>query len=112
MFKYLKVEPHSSKYRAEDVLYIDIDTHPIDGLKIPLLFTGDPLTWEDIVEKFIAEEPDPGTEKGRQEATDALVERSGAMIVTLMNYVLLATGKEVSENSTFQLVDKIDDDDN
>jgi len=111
MFKYLKVEPHHSKFRDENVLYIDLATHPIDCLKIAPLLTAESMGWEDIDNKLIAEEPDPGTEKGRQEAMERLHERSGAMIVELLNYVLDATGKEVSENSTFQLVDEKDESD-
>ena len=108
-YKFLKVEPHSSKYRAEDVLYIDLTAHPIDGLKVAPFLTGEPLTWEDLDNKFVASEPDPGTEKGREEATERLHERSGAMIVELLNHVLHATGKEVSENSVFQLVEDEDE---
>ena len=109
-FNFLKVEPPSRKYKAEDVLYVDLATHPINDLQAAdRLSNGDPLTWEDLDNEAIASEPDPGTEAKREKRMQVLHERTGGMIVELLNFTLHATGAEVGEDSVFTLVEKKDE---
>ncbi len=106
---YLKVEPPSRSYYKEYVLYIDLEDHPIQGLDLAArLLTKEPLDWEDLDANAIAECPDPGTDKGREAMLNSIHETNASKWVELLNFVLWATGKEVSQESTFQVVDSME----
>jgi len=107
---FLKVSPHSSQYRAEDVLYIDTDKHPTGGLALESsMQLGKSFDNEDIFKDRIADAKmeDYGTDE--ESATNAVHEEVGEEWVELLNYVLHATGKEVSERCTFELVEEMDE---
>ncbi len=110
MPRYLVVEPPSRHFKKEDVVVIDTHDHPVNVLQIWPHLTTESLSWEDLDNKGIAECPDPGTEKGREEATQRIHEENGETWCELLNYVLAATGKEVSTECTVHLTDNLPDD--
>ncbi len=105
---FLKVEPPSRDYRDEDVIYIDLDVDRMDD-DMPLkdrLNRGS-LCWEDLIAEETGAAKDPGTEKGREAKMQEICDHTGRQICELLNFVLYATGTEVSAESTFEIVDEV-----
>lgn len=70
------------------------------------LLAGETVSWEDILNESIGKCPDPGTEQGREEATNRLNSEAAQEVCEFLNHLTRASkSEEFSENSTFSLVD-------
>lgn len=105
MSRYVRVSPPASKYKAEDVVFIDTEDYPISGLALaPWLNKGEPFNNEDVFNDRIANAKMSDYGASEQEATQAVHEEVGQEWVELLNYAVNASGAEVGENCTFELV--------
>lgn len=107
MFKYIKVEPPSYRYRKEDVAYVPLATCEIFDLDLlGWLQDGEPFNMEDVERHCLATARREDFGKTPQEATDAIHSEVAKKFVQLLNRLAQApSGGEFSELSTFQLVE-------
>lgn len=104
--RYLKVSPHSSNYKAEDVLFIDTEEHPIGGLELSeWLLKGESFNHEAVFNDRIANAKVEDYGDTEEEATNAINSEVAQEFCELLNYVQHATGCEVSLDSDFELTD-------
>lgn len=104
MFKFLRIE---HRFRRDGATFIPLDKIALGGIALyPRLAAGESIDSEMLLNERIANHPDPGSEKGREEATNRLCGEVAQDMVELLN--CLTEFGEFSEESTFQLVEDED----
>ena len=106
-FKYLKISPPS--YSRFSDIYAPLENLRLDGIALhQKLLSGKDFNWESLCIERIANHPDPGSEKGREEATEKINSEVARDICELLNCLIGVAG-EISEEASFQLVEEKDD---
>jgi hypothetical protein len=101
MHRYIAVTP-----RNGETVCLSLAEYPIDGTSLAeKLKSGEELSWESLHNDRVANHPDPGTEAGREKATNDINDRCARDICQLLNALIGKEGNEFSESSTFQLVE-------
>jgi hypothetical protein len=110
--KYLRVSPPSIKSDKIKDVYVDIEANSIDWLDLyDRLMEGTSFNLEDLEKERIANAKVEDYGSTEEEATEAVHHECTEELVELLNFVLDASGVEVSAESTFQLVDDIAEND-
>jgi len=92
--------------RNEDVLLINTDEFPIDFLALANeLSDGEPITWESIENNRIANAVMSEYGDTEEKAMEAVHNECAQDWVELLNFILEATGREVSTTCTVTLDD-------
>lgn len=108
-FKFLRVEPPAYRYREEDVLHIPLSSISTDQIEFfDELEKGDTVTLESLQQSRIASSEMADYGDTVEEATQGVIEEVTGEFVNLLNIVLYATGREVSTESNFNLVESIE----
>lgn len=111
-YNYLEVSPPAIISDRVITLYIDINQYPIDklalhGKMLEYAASGQSLNWECVEnDKWAAAEP-PQSEYERDGLTTRLHEEAAREWCELLNFVLHATGVEISDQSYVELVEDL-----
>jgi len=107
VFRFIRIEPPSSRYREEDVAHVSLDDCPLGGIGLwSDLLKGEPINMESIFQERMKDARMEDYGSTEEEASNALHSEIAQDFVELLNCLVHAPGgSEFSAESTFQLVE-------